>query len=633
MSAADVLAADGPLADVLPGFAPREVQQILGAAVEAALVQGATLIAEAGTGVGKSMAYLVPVMRSGQRTVISTATRHLQDQLFQRDVPLARRALGYGEPIALLKGRANYLCHYRLEQVQEERDKLRPATLGDLHHIENWARHTVDGDIAGVTDVAEDAAIWPRVTSTVENCLGSECPHLAGCHVLSARRHAQAARVVVVNHHLLFADMALKEEGFGEVLPSAEAMILDEAHQLPEIASNFFGEQLSTRQLLGLAQDARIEQLREARDAQDIADRSAQVDKATRDLRLEFGSERRRAPWHEAPPAVRPALVVLHDALSGLQDSLQVNASRSKGLEHCHRRAQALLRQVQRFTEDAGEESVRWFETFAQGFALRSTPVDVSGLFQGFMAVSDAAWVFTSATLSVGGSFQHFRQRLGLHDAQELQLDSPFDYERNALLYLPAKLPDPGSREHSEAVANVARDVLAASRGRAFVLLTSFRAMHHVADALRDTLEFPVLVQGEAPKADLLDQFRETGDAVLIGTSSFWEGVDVRGEALSCVLIDKLPFAALGDPVLQSRLEAIKRQGLEPFKELQLPHAVIALKQGVGRLIRDTEDRGVLVICDPRLRTRGYGRVFIDSLPPMPITQDLQDVQDFFARW
>ncbi|MDH3712653.1 MAG: ATP-dependent DNA helicase [Gammaproteobacteria bacterium] len=632
MSAADVLAADGPLADILPGFAPRDVQQVLSTAVEAALAQGTTLIAEAGTGVGKSMAYLVPVMRSGRRTVISTATRHLQDQLFQRDVPLARRALGYGEPIALLKGRANYLCHYRLLHVQDERSRLRPAALGELQHIEAWSQRTRDGDIAEVAEVAEDSSIWPRVTSTVENCLGSECPQLAGCHVLNARRNAQAAQIVVVNHHLLFADMALKEEGFGEVLPSAEAMILDEAHQLPEIASNFFGEQLSTRQLLGLAQDARIEQLREARDAGDIAEQAAQVDKAARDLRLEFGSERRRAPWHEAPPAVLPALARLRDALRGLQDALKANAPRSKGLEHCHRRAQTLLRQLQGFTEDVSEEDIRWFETFAQGFALRSTPVDVSGLFQGFMSMSEAAWVFTSATLSVGGSFQHFRQRLGLHDAQELQLDSPFDYRRNALLYLPANLPDPGSREHSDAVAEVARKVLAASRGRAFVLLTSFRALRHVADELRRTLEFPVLVQGEAPKADLLDQFRAAGDAVLVGTSSFWEGVDVRGDALSCVLIDKLPFAALGDPVLQSRLEAFKRQGLEPFREFQLPHAVIALKQGVGRLIRDTGDRGVLVLCDPRLRTRGYGRVFIDSLPPMPVTDDIEDVNDFFSR-
>jgi ATP-dependent DNA helicase DinG len=339
MSAADVLAAEGPLADILPGFAPRDVQQVLSTAVEAALVQGGTLIAEAGTGVGKSMAYLVPVMRSGQRTVISTATRHLQDQLFQRDVPLARRALGYGEPIALLKGRANYLCHYRLQQVQDERSRLRPVALGELQHIEAWSRHTSDGDIAGVTEIAEDSSIWPRVTSTVENCLGSECPQLAACHVLHARRNAQAAQIVVVNHHLLFADMALKEEGFGEVLPNAEAMILDEAHQLPEIASNFFGEQLSTRQLLGLAQDARIEQLREAHDAGDIAERAAQVDKAARDLRLEFGSERRRAPWHEAPPAVLPALAQLRDALRGLQETLQVNAPRSKGLENCHRRA------------------------------------------------------------------------------------------------------------------------------------------------------------------------------------------------------------------------------------------------------------------------------------------------------
>ncbi len=635
MKAAQLLARDGPLADCLPGFAPRDVQQKLSSAVEETLEERAILVAEAGTGVGKTIAYLTPVLRSGLRTVISTATRHLQDQLFHRDLPVVRRAIGYGEPVALLKGRANYLCHYRLAQTSAARARLPLTQLRDLEIVEAWSAHTGDGDVAGVGEVAEDSGIWPRVTSTVENCLGAECPHLSGCHVLEARRRAQAARVVVVNHHLLFADLALKEEGFGEVLPSAEAFVLDEAHQLPDIAGNFFGRQLSSRQLLGLSQDAIAEHLRDAADARAIREHAEALAKRTRDLRLAFGEDRQRAPWQSAPPAVDEALEEVRESLQALAAELEVAAPRGKGLEHCYRRARALLGEIASFAgpgeAGAGEDdTIRWFETYARGFALRATPVDVAGLFRTFVEHAQAAWVMTSATLAVDGSFRHFRQRLGLDDARELLLDSPFDYANNALLYLPRELPEPNSREHSAAVASTALAILPHSRGRMFVLVTSLRALSQVATQLRPAVPYPVLVQGDAPKAELLERFREAGDAVLIGTNSFWEGVDVRGPALSCVIIDKLPFAAIGDPVLQSRLEVLRRQGLDPFRDYQLPQAVITLKQGVGRLIRDAADRGVLVICDPRLTSRGYGRTFIASLPPMPITREIGDVEAFF---
>ncbi|MDX1608868.1 MAG: ATP-dependent DNA helicase, partial [Halofilum sp. (in: g-proteobacteria)] len=477
--------------------------------------------------------------------------------------------------------------------------------------------------------------LWPYVTSTTDNCLGRECPAYNDCFVLKARRRAQEAEVVVVNHHLLFADMALKESGFGEVLPAADAFILDEAHQLPETAAAFFGERITGHQLQELGRDAIAEQLAEAADASEVRAAAEALDTAVRELRLALGREPRRAAWAEVAdrPGVETALAGLRDAVEALEGELKPLAERGRGLEQCARRAAALAAALNGWVEpDADDDRVRWFETFRVGFALARTPLEVADRFARLMQAWPGAWIFTSATLSVGGRFEHFRRRLGLEGVEELALDSPFDYARNALLYLPRGLPDPSQADYTDAVVATAERVLAASGGRAFVLFTSYRALDRAASLLRARLSsHPVLVQGEAPKRELVERFRAAGDAVLLGTASFWEGVDVAGPALSCVIIDKLPFASPGDPVMQARLDALRNAGRNPFAEYQLPQAVLALKQGAGRLIRGIDDRGVLVLCDPRLRSRGYGRVFLDSLPPMPRSDDPADVERFFA--
>lgn len=633
-SASELLGDGGPLARAIDGFAPRAEQQALADAVDRALADREVLVGEAGTGVGKTFAYLVPALTRGGKVIISTGTRHLQDQLFHSDLPRVRRALGVPARAALLKGRSNYLCLHRLGLADGVPLTRRGDMAAQLEHVRSIARHTDSGDIAEIAEVPEDSPLWPHVTSTTENCLGKECPAYNDCFVLKARKRAQDAEVVVVNHHLLFADMALKEAGFGEVLPEADAFILDEAHQLPETAAAFFGERVTGRQVQELARDAIAEQLRDAPDAGGIRAAADALEKAARDFRLALGRESRRAAWAEVAKDadVQVALSGLRDAVDALEGELRPMAERGRGLEQCARRAAALSASLGAWIEPEEDgERVHWFETFRVGFALARTPLDVAATFSRLMEAWPAAWIFTSATLSVGGRFDHFRSRLGLADAGELAVDSPFDYARNALLYLPRGLPDPRDPGYTDAVIDTAETVVNASGGRTFLLFTSYRALNRAAEVLRERLSHPVLVQGEAPKHDLVERFRHAGDAVLLGTSSFWEGVDVAGSALSCVLIDKLPFASPGDPVMQARLDALRAAGGNPFTDYQLPQAVITLKQGAGRLIRGMEDRGVLVLCDPRLRTHGYGRMFLDSLPPMPRTQDPDDVASFFA--
>jgi ATP-dependent DNA helicase DinG len=632
-SAGELLGADGPVARALEGFAPRPGQQELADAVDAALANGETLVGEAGTGVGKTFAYLVPALLRGDKVIISTGTRHLQDQLFHSDLPRIRRALGVPARVALLKGRANYVCLHRTAMADGVAVTRRPEVAADLESVRAAARNSATGDIAEITDVAEDSPLWPYVTSTTENCLGTECPDYGDCFVLKARKQAQEADVVVVNHHLLFADMALKEGGFGEVLPSADAFILDEAHQLPDTAANFFGDRITGRRIQELVRDATAEQLREAPDASGIREAADALEQAARAFRLALGEQPRRASWSEVAgdERVHGALSGLRDAVEALEGELSAQSGRGRGLEQCTRRASELAGALDTWVEPgAHSDLVQWFETWGRGFSLALTPLDVAGRFAKLMQSWPGAWVFTSATLTVGGRFDHFRGRLGLDSPREVAVDSPFEYARNALLYLPSDMPDPSARDYTEAVLQRAEPVLAASGGRAFVLFTSYRALHYAAEWLRARSPYPVMVQGEAPKHDLVERFRAAGDAVLLGTASFWEGVDVAGPALSCVIIDKLPFAAPGDPVMQARLEALREAGGNPFGDYQLPQAVIALKQGAGRLIRGVEDRGVLMLCDPRLTSRGYGRVFLDSLPAMTRTRELADVQAFF---
>ena len=632
---ADYLGPAGLLARQVDGFAHRPAQHAMAQAVAEALEDGGILICEAGTGTGKTFAYLVPALLSGRKVIVSTGTRNLQDQLYQRDVPRVRDVLGAPVSVAVLKGRANYLCLHRLDSAWMDGRHRSRETSDLLSRVRGWAARTERGDVAELVDVPEDAPVWPLVTSTAENCLGQECPSYDRCHVVDARRQAQAADVVIVNHHLLCADFALREDGFGELLPTADCYIVDEAHQLPDTASDFFGHCVTARQLLDLARDVALEARHETCDVAVLEAAADPVGRAARDLRLACGIEARRSAWADVSrdQTVAAATHGLRSALGELAAQLEAAGGRGKGLDNCLARAQALGRELAAFC--AGEEGageIRWFETFQTGFRLNRTPLDISETFRVQLGRRRGTWIFTSATLAVGGDYSHFQRQLGIEEARTARWDSPFDYETQALWLLPAGLPEPSDPGFNRAVAELSLRVLDASGGRAFLLYTSHRALHEAAAILANRLPYPLLVQGTAPKAELLDRFRAAGDAVLLGTASFWEGVDVRGEALSVVIIDKLPFASPGDPVLQARIDALRAQGGNPFFEYQLPQAVIALKQGAGRLIRDVTDRGVLVVCDPRLLSKSYGRVFIESLPPFRRTRDLGDVVRFFLE-
>ncbi|RDZ26944.1 ATP-dependent DNA helicase [Lysobacter silvisoli] len=646
------LSEGGDLARALPAFAPRPAQQDLSAAIADVFEARGTLIAEAGTGTGKTFAYLVPALLSGLKTIVSTGTRALQDQLYHRDLPRVRDALGVGLKTALLKGRANYLCHYRMKQAQGEPRFASRELAAQFQRIVSWAGRTRMGDLAELEALPEDSPLLPMVTSTAENCLGSECPFFGDCFVVQARQRAQAADVVVVNHHLLLADLALKQEGFGEILPGAQAFVVDEAHQLPDLAGQFFGEALSARPLVELARDALAECKQSPGSLATLQAPARELEQAVRALRaamdeLPVRATRRRAAEQAE---VEAALDALDAALAQLQDTLAPLRSASPGFDGCHARAQDFRSKLKRWRGDvprpaeedgdtaedsdrsgsSDDASVLWYELTARGFRLSRTPLDVAGPLAEHRERSRAAWVFTSATLAVGGRFDHYAHKLGLVEPRTLLAPSPFDWPQQALCYLPRGLPDPMVRNYNESLVEKLRPVLKASGGRAFVLFASHRALREAAQLLRDG-PWPLFVQGEAPRPVLLERFRASGNGVLLGAASFREGVDVAGDALSVVVIDKLPFAAPDDPVFEARLDAIRRSGGNPFRDEQLPQAVIALKQGAGRLIRTETDRGVLMLCDPRLLSKSYGRTFFDSLPPLPRSRRVEDVADFFA--
>jgi ATP-dependent DNA helicase DinG len=632
----ELFGADGPLARALPGYAYRPEQAAMAQAVGAALARLEPLIVEAGTGTGKTFAYLVPALLSGRSVIISTGTRTLQDQLFRRDVPLLAQALGMPVKFALLKGRANYLCRHRLELATQQ-GALLPRERGQtrlLARISRWAQSTKSGDLAELTDLPEQSAIWPSITSTRENCLGQECPQFSRCHVLDARRAAQAADVVVVNHHLLLADLALKDEGFGDLLPGAEAVILDEAHQVPDIAAQFFGQQWSVRQVQILLRDTAGE-LRAA------AVRSPALSGALEDLEAQFDSLRvllgagpARREWSQLPDAFLDLLADIEAALRAIGTQLE-DTGAGAGTANCARRAVALAAALATLRATSDDEGLRWVETNPGGLALQFTPFEIAARLRAYIESRPCAWVFTSATLAIGDDFSHFAARVGLPDARTLKIDSPFDYRNQALIYLPPGMPQPQDQSFAAAFIDACAPLLESSGGRAFLLYTSYRALNEGVLALQRRFPeppFPVLVQGQAPREALLTQFRALGNAVLLATGSFWEGVDVKGDALSIVAIDKLPFAAPDDPLLAARLEGIRRRGGNPFVEYQLPQAVLALKQGVGRLIRDFDDFGVILLGDPRLKTKSYGRAFLESLPPSPVVTDGAVAARFLAK-
>jgi ATP-dependent DNA helicase DinG len=627
-----VFAEGGPLAGAVTRFKPRAQQLEMARAIHGAIESTGVLVAEAGTGTGKTFAYLVPALLAGGKVIVSTGTKTLQDQLYDRDLPAVREALRSGASIALLKGRANYVCLYRLRR-SAEMGLSSAEEAGQLRRIQRFAAVSATGDRADLADVPEDAPVWMQATSTRDNCLGQSCPDYSDCFVMRARRNAMAADVVVINHHLFFADVALRDEGVSELLPACNTVIFDEAHQLPETARLFFGESVSSSQLVDLARDARAE-LRSAGGASPELEALAnRLDKAARDLRLAVADAGTRIGWQQALrlPEFPDRIAQIQQCLKRLKTPLLAQAERSEGLASCAARAGAAYAAIARMMEEDPGEGVRWVEVFAHAVRLNVTPLSPGELFSRQMDDHPRAWIFTSATLAVGEDFRHFTGELGIGTAATQRWASPFDFANQALLYVPKGLPaDPNDPAFTDAVVDAALPVLEASGGRAFLLFTTLRALRRAHERLK-SLKYPLLVQGTGSRSELLKRFRQLGNAVLLGSQSFWEGVDVRGDALSVVVIDKLPFAPPDDPVLAARIEAIRARSGNAFTELQLPQAVLALKQGAGRLIRDETDRGVLMLCDPRLVSKAYGRQILGSLPPMKFTRSLAEVEQFFA--
>ena len=630
---------EGPLAALIPGYRMRTQQVEMAVAIGEAIKAGSQLVAEAGTGTGKTFAYLVPALLSGGKVIISTGTKTLQDQLFNRDLPAVRDALKVPVTVAMLKGRSNYVCHFHLERAMREGRFASREDANYVHKIRAFAEHSPTGDKAELTDVPESATIWPAVTSTRDNCMGQECAHYKECFVMEARKRALAADVVVVNHHLFFADVMLRDEGVSELLPSANTVVFDEAHQLPEVAGLFFGEDVSTSQLMELARDSHAEFITTAKDCLALPEATAGLEKAVRDFRLIFAYEGARMPVQKALALKNfdSAYDTVQEKLKALSGVLETQAARDPALENCYQRSLALIEQLQRWRAAENQNLVRWVEVFTQSVQLHATPLSVAETFGKQLSAQPRAWIFTSATLAVRNDFSHYLAQMGLADAATGYWSSPFNYDQQALLYVPQEMPEPNSSAYTAAVAAVALPVIEASRGRAFVLCTSLRAMREIHALLKDAfaergLQYPLLIQGESSRTELLERFRRLGNAVLVGSQSFWEGVDVRGEALSAVIIDKLPFAPPDDPVLAARIDKMNAEGKNAFMEYQLPYAVITLKQGAGRLIRDETDRGVLMICDPRLISKPYGRRVWQSLPPFRRTRAVADVQAFFAE-
>jgi len=629
LSPSEVLADDGPVARLIDGFQSRSEQQTMAETVARALKEGSSLVCEAGTGTGKTFAYLVPALMSGQRVVISTGTRHLQDQLFQRDLPVIRKALGQPVETALLKGRSNYLCRHRLQQAIESGN----GPQARLRELSEWARTTDHGDLADFPGIKDEDSLWPVVTSTTDNCLGQDCPEYEQCFVLKARRRAVQSEVVVVNHHLLLADMTLRETGFAELLPAVDAIIFDEAHQLPSLAAEFFSDGVNSRQLLSLVRDARQAMQEEASDMPELLDRLTSLETSVQHVRLAFGSGDSRQPWEQWARHERMETVLdeLDGNLNELNSALEGVAERGRLLTLAFRRCSVQIQRLRGFRDDDSSSWVRWVETQGQTFHLHRTPIDVSSAFQSRLEAYGCTSIYTSATLAVKNDFTHFAAQLGLHEAEKHSWPGPFDYQKQALLYLPSNLPEPMAPGYTGRLIEAIRPILQASDGRAFILFTSHRALKEAARELAGNIGHPLLMQGDIPRTELLRQFRELGNAVLLGTSSFWEGVDVRGEALTCVIIDKLPFPPPDDPVYAARAERMKAEGVEPFMNYALPQAILNLKQGIGRLLRDINDYGVLVLGDPRLTSRGYGKKILSALPPIPMTRDMDTVRQFYA--
>jgi len=629
-------AQEGALAKAIKGFSPRQAQTDMALDVAQAIDKQSSLIVEAGTGTGKTFAYLIPAFLSlnpkqPKKIVVSTGTKNLQEQLFHKDIPLIKKALASNAQVALLKGRANYLCNYRLEQYQNSRGQLDAQMLQDLVKVKTWSNGTQSGDIGELVNVSEDSSIFPFVTSTLDNCLARDCPDYEACHLVRARQKASDADIIVVNHHLFFADMALKDTGFGELIPKAQVMIFDEAHQIGDIASEYFGEAFSSKQLVDLCTDVLQVHRSSLTDVKQLGLAAEKLQKTCQEFRLLFNYDPERGNWREKHKQVQfqQKFANLKIDLDFLYQVIKLCVSRNEAIDNCFDRAVNLLAQYDVMANVEAYGMSFWYETTPRSVVLHQTPLTVSDKFSAVVKESGAGWIFTSATLAVDNRFDHFAQHLGLQSAKQLMLDSPFDYQSQSQLVVPRYLPQANDKNRASKLAELAQPLIKASKGACFMLFTSYRVMHQVAEVLAESIDNPLLVQGKMAKRKLLEQFVEQESAVLLATASFWEGVDVRGDKLTCVIIDKLPFASPDDPLLQARCEDVRRQGGEPFSQIQLPQAVIALKQGVGRLIRDVSDRGVLVICDDRLVNKPYGETFLKSLPEMRRSRDINKAAKF----
>lgn len=631
----NIFSVNGELSQSIKGFRPRTEQIEMARAVGESIQNKSSLVIEAGTGTGKTFAYLAPALVFGKKTIISTGSKNLQDQLFNRDLPAIKKALNFTGKIALLKGRANYLCLERLDQVIAQGVLGDKSVLAELSKVRKWNNSTKTGDFTECIKLAEDSPIIPQLTSTAESCLGTDCPNYSECYVASARKKALNADLVVVNHHLFFADMVVKESGFGELIPNAEVIIFDEAHQLPDIASQYFGQSLTSRQLFDLCKDINIVYRTELKDMQQLGTTSDTLLKVVQDFRLLLGNGSNvRGNWRElyTQSAVKKSFELLQEKIDFLAEVIKLALGRSQTLDSIFERVESIKIQLKRLSETNIVGYCYWYEGNGRQFGLHMTPLTVADKFGAQLKAKEVAWIFTSATLEVGGAFNHFCQRLGIEGATQKILPSPFNYSEQSLLCVPRYLPNTNQANTLSALGEILLPVIEANKGRCFVLCTSYSMMRGLAEYFREKSNLSILLQGETSKGKLLEQFIKETHSVLVATSSFWEGVDVRGDALSLVIIDKLPFTAPDEPLLKARIEDCRLQGGDPFNDIQLPEAVITLKQGVGRLIRDVTDRGVVIICDNRLVMRNYGETFLKSLPNSSRTRDLNKVIQFLQN-
>ena len=630
----EILGEDGIIGEQIDDFKPRQSQLGMANMVYETIENTESRIIEASTGIGKSFAYLVPVFLSNKKAVISTGTKNLQDQLFYKDIPLIRKAVVSSKKTALLKGRSNYVCLYRVSKFAAQKSFQSREMAALFSTLSEWANHSETGDISEFSGIPENDRLWFYATSNTDNCLGSECPDYDRCFVVKARKKAMDADLVVVNHHLYFSDLALKEEGFGEILPDTEVLIFDEAHQLPDIASHFFGSSLSMRQIETLTKDIVEAEVSEAPDSKELRSPAKQLEKAVADFRLTLSQFPQKSEWSRiqyAPP-IKKVVEKLLTSISDLLEILEVLASRGKELASCFRRLESVERIFMQYL-DPEDNQVSWYEWSERNFRLIVSPLEISDAFRHKLDASSCnSVIFTSATLSSQQSFKYYGARLGIEHIESSQFDSPFDYESQALLYIPEYLPDPSHPNYARAFGELCCELIEITQGHCFILFTSYRMLTWTADFLRSKIDYPLFVQGDYQRSELLQQYLQSENPVLLGTSSFWEGVDVKGDQLRCVIIDKLPFKSPQDPVYRKRLQLANDNGGNAFIDIQIPEATISLRQGVGRLIRDVDDRGIVALCDNRLNSKSYGAKLIDSLPAMKRCNDLARIKLFIQK-